>query len=66
MKRIELNYSELATVLAALRYYQFGGQGDPTNRTDDIHAIATDGDVISLDENGIEQLCEQINLAPEL
>lgn len=52
-----------ATVLAALRFYQEKGQGDPANRSDDIHDLATAGDtVISLDEFGIDELCEDLNL----
>ena len=59
---IDLNDSQHATVLAALRYYQANGQGDPLNRRLDIHDIATNGDtVISLDADGIDDLCEQIN-----
>lgn len=54
---------ETATILAALRFYQEHGQGDPANRSEAIHAIATnDGDVISLDGNAINVLCEAINL----
>lgn len=56
-----LNNQQLATILAALRYYQANGQGDPAFRSGDIHDIATDGgEVISLDETGIDQLCEQL------
>lgn len=51
-----------ATVLAALRYYQEQGMGEPEKRSDDIHDIATCGDtVISLDTAAIDLLCEQIN-----
>ncbi len=50
------------TILAALRFYQAQGMGDPANRADDIHDIATNGDEdISLDAAGIDQLCEDIN-----
>lgn len=53
---------EHATILAALRFYQEKGQGDPDNRSDMIHDIATNGDaVISLDDEGIDELCERIN-----
>lgn len=53
---------ERATILAALRYYQQQGQGDPSNRSDEIHDIATDvGNQISLDEEGIDVLCEKVN-----
>jgi hypothetical protein len=54
--------AELATILAALRFYQEHGQGDPDNRSAGIHAIATaDGDVISLDAEGIDDLCMKLN-----
>lgn len=58
-----LDAQELATVLAALRYYQQAGMGEPGNRSIDIHDIATDGDtVVSLDDQGIDELCERLNL----
>jgi hypothetical protein len=61
---ISVDATELATILAALRFYQREGQGDPSNRLDDIHVIATDGETqISLDTEGIDALCERINLA---
>lgn len=61
-----LEPAEINTILAALRYYQRDGLGDPANRPDDIHAIAcgeTDGqeEQISLDEGAIDTLCEKIN-----
>ena len=60
---ISVDSAEHATLLAALRYYQQNGQGEPSNRCDAIHAIATDGDVqISLDTAGIDALCEHITL----
>lgn len=52
-----------ATVLAALRYYQQNGLGEPANRPIQIHEIATNADeVISLNDEGIDQLCEQLNI----
>lgn len=61
-KQITLERDELATILAALRFYQAGGQGDPANRSDDIHNIATDLDEeISLDDGGIDRLCYKLN-----
>lgn len=55
---------DLNTVLAALRFYQQQGMGDPSNRSDEIHAIATDGDTdISMDGGGIDALCEHLNTA---
>ena len=60
---ISVDSAEHATLLAALRFYQQNGQGEPSSRCDAIHAIATDGDVrISLDTAGIDALCERINL----
>lgn len=60
---ISVDSAEHATLLAALRYYQQNGQGEPSSRCEAIHAIATDGDVrISLDTAGIDALCERINL----
>jgi hypothetical protein len=54
--------SEHATILAALRFYQEHEQGDPYNRSDAIHDIATNGDeCISLDGYAIDALCERIN-----
>jgi len=50
-----------ATITAALRTYQAAGYGDPANRPDEIHDIATaGGDVISLDDDGINELCEML------
>lgn len=60
--RPRLTFEELSTILAALRFYQENGQGDPANRSDDIHDIATDGgEITSLDDAGIDVLCERIN-----
>ncbi|MBS7812392.1 hypothetical protein [Roseococcus pinisoli] len=53
---------EHATILAALRFYQEKGMGEPDNRSNEIHHIATDGgEVISLDTAGIDALCEKLN-----
>lgn len=50
-----------ATILAALRFYQQEGMGDPAKRSDAIHDIATNMDeVISLDEAGIDELVAQL------
>lgn len=59
----EFNDAELATVLAALRYYQANGQGDPANRSDEIHDVATNGGEVeaSLDGAAIDALCERLN-----
>jgi hypothetical protein len=51
----------LNTILAALRFYQLAEQGDPVNRTDEIHNIATGNDEdVSLDEAGIDALITEI------
>jgi hypothetical protein len=61
---ISLTRQERATLSAALRYYQHEGQGEPCNRSDDIHDLATcGGDEISLDDAGIDELCAQLNFA---
>ena len=60
-----LEAAELATVLAALRFYQEEGRGDPANRSDAIHDIATACDeVTSLDASAIDALCERLNTSP--
>jgi hypothetical protein len=61
--KLRVSEQDLATVLAALRFYQEHGQGDPANRSDQIHDLATNCDqVVSLDEDGIDELCERLNL----
>jgi hypothetical protein len=62
MNTIQLSAAELHTILAALRFYQAHGQGDPFNRSDWIHHIATNGGEVmaSLDELGIDELCERL------
>ena len=53
---------DMATVLAALRFYQAAGMGNPENRSEEIHQIATnDGMENSLDGVGIDALCEKLN-----
>lgn len=57
---------DVATILAALRFYQASGMGDPAMRSDAIHDIATDGGkVTSMDAAGIDDLCDRIN-TPDL
>lgn len=58
--------AEFHTVMAALRFYQSKGCGDPAYRPLDIHEIATNcGEVLSsLDAEWIDKLCERINTAP--
>lgn len=61
---IRVDDAERATILAALRFYQREGMGDPANRSWEIHDIASNsGDLISLDCKGISDLCEKINFA---
>lgn len=58
---------ELNTILAALRYYQENGQGEPANRSDAIHDLATDNDTdISMDAAGIDELCARLNCGVSL
>jgi len=60
--KIELDDQELSTVLAALRLYQDQGLGSPANRSEAIHEIATNGgEIVSLDTDGIDELCEKLN-----
>lgn len=58
-----LSREELATVLAALRFYQEKGLADdPEARSDAIHEIATDGDeVVSLCGEDVDALCLRLN-----
>lgn len=59
-----IDSQDSATILAALRFYQERGMGDPANRSDMIHEIATNGGaVISLNAEGIDDLCERLNTA---
>lgn len=59
---MRVTQQERNTILAALRYYQKQGLGDPQMRPVDIHDIATDGDCdTSLNDAGIDVLCERIN-----
>lgn len=62
-KPYALDDAQHATVLAALRYYQEVGLGDPEHRSEAINDIATNsGKVTSLDRAGIDELCEQLNI----
>lgn len=62
MSLYSINAEELATILAALRFYQAAGMGDPSSRSAEIHDIATDGDnLCSLDREGIDALCTRLN-----
>ena len=59
--RIRLDSQDVNTIVAALTYYLESGQGEPSQRTDEIHNLAT-GDYpglfedISMDDEGIESL----------
>lgn len=62
MIRLNVSDQEFHTIVAALRFYQEKGQGEPENRSDQIHDLATDGDnTVSLDAIGIDDLTERIN-----
>lgn len=63
MAKFEVSEAEHATILAALRFYQSYGCGEPCNRPADIHEIATNGGQVmsSLDDAGIDELCQRIN-----
>lgn len=64
MRTYALSHAELCTVLAALRFYQGEGMGEPAKRSGEIHEIATDSGVVlsSLDGEAIDELCERLNL----
>lgn len=58
---LNIDEAERATLRAALRHYLDDGLGEPANRTDEIHDLATDGgNQISLDESGVRELIEQL------
>lgn len=60
---IALDSAELATVLAALRFWQAAGEMGMNARQD---AIATNGGILEpLDLGAIDTLCERINLGPD-
>ena len=56
-----MNQRELNTVLAALRYWQREGLFSSGCE----HEIACDGDVLPLDSDEIDALCESLNCAPD-
>ncbi len=63
MIQLKVNEREFHTILAALRFYKVQGQSDPTSRSEAIDAIATNlRTVIALDDQGVDQLCERLNL----
>lgn len=58
---LQLEREDVGTILAALRYYQQNGQGNPESRDDAIHDIATGGgQFISRDDEGIDDLCHRL------
>ena len=66
---ISLNAEQRNTVIAALRWYQHCGMGDPGNRPDwlqDIACAALNGgcDTASLCDAGIDELCSHTLLDP--
>jgi hypothetical protein len=59
---LKIDGSAKATLVAALRFYQQKGQGDPFKRSDAIHYLATNGDQeISMDDDGIDDLVKAIS-----
>ncbi len=56
--------AELHTIIAALRFWQEKGMGDPDNRSDEMHDLATNGGEVfsSLDDEGIDTLVQDLNL----
>ena len=57
-----VNDSEFHTIIAALRLYQYSDMGEPHNRTQVIHDLATDGgNCISLNDEGIDDLVVKLN-----
>lgn len=64
---MKLSREQNSTILAALRFYQANNQGDPDSRSAEIHELATGGgeDLTSLDDEGIDDLCEALNCQPE-
>lgn len=58
---LAVSLAEHGTIMAALRYYQEQGMGEPANRSAYIHDLATPNDETSLDSDGIDTLCEHLN-----
>ena len=62
-KLYTLDAQHVATIRAALMFYNDKGQGDPANRSDWVHDLATDGDnQTSMDEQGINELYQYFTL----
>lgn len=63
---MEFTPEERATILAALSLYVSEGCGDPANRSDEVHELATRGDdLVSLDEHAVVALATRIKAAGE-
>lgn len=61
--RLDVDKDELNTILAALRWYQHSGMGQPFNRQDWLQKIACPdpGNNTSLDNDGISDLCTRLS-----
>lgn len=58
--------AQLNTILAALRFWQQREMTDPANRDNYMQSIATNmGEDTSLDDEGVDALCERINSRTE-
>lgn len=59
---LDMDATDQATILAALTYYRENGMGEPANRSDHIHEIATgmDDSVISMDDAGLDDLIVRV------
>jgi hypothetical protein len=54
---------DLHTIIAALRFWQSSGMGEPSNRDDEMQELATNGgEVTSLCDEEIDQLVMDINV----
>ena len=55
---------DLATIIAALRYWQEQGMCEPANRSEEMQAAATDDDTLtSLDEADVDDLIMKLQFA---
>lgn len=53
---------ERSTIIAALRFWQEKGMGEPSLRSDEMHDLATNGDTLtSLCDEDIDALVELLN-----
>ena len=64
-RTLSVSNQDFNTIIAALAFYREHEQGEPANRTDEIHELACgeargmDED-ISLDDDGIRELIERL------